>query len=114
MFNPYGRRSHIFQRTPYFKNFPGAEFAGLQLQEFNINPAKQVDRKGLFKFLGPKTQQTWSATWSRNPVTGKIEPAKPGTTTTTTTPAAAVTTTTPPAQPPASATPPAAPETPLV
>lgn len=109
MFNPYGRISPIFQRTPYFKNFPGAEFAGLQLQEFNINPAKQVDRKGLFKFLGPKTQQTWSATWSRNPVTGKIEPAKPGAATTS--PAATTPATTPPAQPPASATPPAAPET---
>lgn len=111
MFNPYGRREPIFQRTPYFKNFPGAEFAGMQLSEFKINPAEQIDRKGLFKFLGPKTQQTWSATWSRNPVTGKTEPAKPGTTTTpetTTSPAAPSTPTTPPAQTPApAATPPA-------
>jgi hypothetical protein len=81
MFNPYGRRDPIFQRTPYLKNFPGADFAGMQLQDFKID-TKQVDRNKLFKFLGPKTQQTWSATWSRNPVTGKIEPTKPGTTTT--------------------------------
>ena len=98
MFNPYGRTSPIFQRTPYLKNFPGAEFAGMQLQDFKIN-TEQIERKKPFRFLGPKTQQTWSATWSRNPVTGKIEPAKPGTTTTTpaaTTPAAIPSTTTSP------------------
>lgn len=88
MFNPYGRRGPIFQRTPYFKNFPGANVEGLQLSEFKINPAEQVDRKGIFKFLGPKTVQTWSGTWTKNPVTGKTEPAKPGTTTGTTTTAA--------------------------
>jgi hypothetical protein len=86
MFNPYGRRSPIFQRTPYFKNFPGAEFAGMQLTNFKINPAEQVERKGLLKFLGPKTRQTWSGEWTRNPQTGAVTPAA------TTTRAAAVTT----------------------
>ena len=107
MFNPYGRRSPIFQRTPYLKNFPGAEFAGMQLQDFKID-TKQVDRNKLFKFLGPKTQQTWSATWSKNPVTGKIEPAKPGAATTTpaaTTPAAS------PGTPPAASSPSGTPTT---
>jgi hypothetical protein len=101
MFNPYGRRGPIFQRSPYLQNFPGADFQGMQLSNFKID-TEQVDRKGLLKFLGPKTRQTWSGEWTRNPQTGAVTPAAGTTSTTTpatsatnttTTPAAAVTTT---------------------
>jgi hypothetical protein len=74
MFNPYGRRGPIFQRTPYLQNFPGADFQGMQLSNFKIEPQK-IDRKGLLKFLGPKTKYTWSGEWTRNPQTGAVTPA---------------------------------------
>jgi len=91
MFNPYGRRSPIIQRSPYLNNFPGADFQGMQLTNFKIDTEK-IDRKGLLKFLGPKTKYTWSGEWTRNPATGEVEPKKSATTSTPTTPAAGTTT----------------------
>jgi hypothetical protein len=84
MFNPYGRRGPIIQRTPYLQNFPGADFQGMQLTKFNIDPQK-IDRKGLLKFLGPKTKYTWSGEWTRNPQTGAVTPATSTTNTSNTT-----------------------------
>jgi hypothetical protein len=96
MFNPYGRRGPIFQRTPYLQNFPGADFQGMQLSNFKID-TENVERMKPFRFLGPKTRQTWSGEWTRSPQTGAVTPAAGTTsttpTTTTTTPAAAVTAT---------------------
>lgn len=96
MFNPYGRRGPIFQRSPYLQNFPGADFQGMQLSNFKID-TEQVDRKGLLKFLGPKTRQTWSGEWTRNPQTGAVTPTAG--TTSTTTPNKPVEPTTPSARP---------------
>jgi hypothetical protein len=115
MFNPYGRRGPIIQKSPYLNNFPGADFQGMQLSNFKIDTEK-IDRKGLLKFLGPKTRQTWSGEWTRNPQTGAVTPAAGTTSTitpatsatnTTTTPAAAVTATptTPAANTPGTTTP---------
>jgi hypothetical protein len=98
MFNPYGRRSPIFQRTPYLQNFPGADFQGMQLSNFKIEP-HNVERLKPFRFLGPKTKYTWSGEWTRNPQTGAVTPATSTTNTSNTTntgtapPPAGVTTT---------------------
>jgi hypothetical protein len=91
MFNPYGRRSPIIQRSPYLNNFPGADFQGMQLSNFKIEP-HNVERLKPFRFLGPKTKYTWSGEWTRNPQTGATTPAAG--TTSATTPAASTTTNT--------------------
>jgi hypothetical protein len=85
MFNPYGRRGPIIQKSPYLNNFPGADFQGMQLSNFKID-TENVERMKPFRFLGPKTKQTWSGEWTRNPQTGVTTPAAG--TTSTTTPAA--------------------------